>query len=75
MSEQSEDPFVRGFNLGRATGRAEARDAVVTVQAEAGYDPAIDWSEIGNEYAEGWVDHLSLILAAIDALQTSGKEG
>lgn len=50
-------------------GVKAARDAVEAVQAERGYDTAINWSEIGNEYAEGWTDLLSLILAAIDALR------
>ena len=49
-------------------GVKAARDAVTAVQAERGYDAAINWSEIGNEYAEGWTDLLSLILPAIDAI-------
>ncbi len=51
-----------------AAGVKAARDAVTAVQAERGYDAAINWSEIGNEYAEGWTDLLSLILPAIDAI-------
>lgn len=57
------------FTYGYREGVQAARDAVTAVQAERGYDAAINWSEIGNEYAEGWTDLLSLILPAIDALR------
>ena len=56
-------------NVAFRKGVKAARDAVTAVQAERGHDAAINWSEIGNEYAEGWTDLLSLILPAIDALR------
>lgn len=60
--------YIGGYAEGVRDGVKAARDAVTAVQAERGYDAAINWSEIGNEYAEGWTDLLSLILPAIDAI-------
>jgi len=61
--------LMQSYDRGFDAGVKAARDAVTAVQAERGYDAAINWSEIGNEYAEGWTDLLSLILPAIDALR------
>lgn len=70
--EEMDERCTQAADEAFAVGVQAARDAVTAVQAERGYDAAINWSEIGNEYAEGWTDLLSLILPAIDAL-ISGK--
>ncbi len=66
--EEMDERCTQAADEAFAVGVKAARDAVTAVQAERGYDAAINWSEIGNEYAEGWTDLLSLILPAIDAI-------
>ena len=66
--EEMDERCTQAADEAFAVGVQAARDAVTAVQAERGYDAAINWSEIGNEYAEGWTDLLSLILPAIDAI-------
>ena len=69
--EEMDERCTQAADEAFAVGVQAARDAVTAVQAECGYDAAINWSEIDprNEYAEGWTDLLSLILPAIDALR------
>lgn len=66
--EEMDERCTQAADEAFAVGVQAARDAVTAVQAERGYDAAINWSEIGNEHAEGWTDLLSLILPAIDAI-------
>ena len=71
--EEMDERCTQAADEAFAVGVQAARDAVTAVQAERGYDAAINWSEIGNEYAEGWTDLLSLILPAIDAIIDEGR--
>jgi hypothetical protein len=58
------------FALVRADERLSIRKAVEALNAERGYEmPSELYAETGDDYAEGWVDLLGLILAVIDGEQ------
>ena len=69
------DWWVRGHKAGYEQGQRDAlADAVKRVEAlnaERGYDMTSEfYSETGNDYAEGWVDLLGLVIAAIKGWYT-----
>jgi len=55
----------------RADERERAVQRVEALNAERGYDMTSEfYSETGNDYAEGWVDLLGLVIAAIKGWYT-----
>ena len=67
------DALAKSEEAMHAMFRAGAKDALVgavqrveALNAERGYDMTSEfYSETGNDYAEGWVDLLGLVIAAI----------